>query len=172
MFDVAVGSRTEVFDTTDQASATTNGSIPALGNLQYDPTYQAFFVLLQNSGATALTAGLVGVASATDKSANKIALAAATDALQSFRGVRITGASSMAQNQIGWCQVSGNASFIHSGDTATAVDGGIVTSSTVAGKVEGAANSAAGAAGTFATAEAVVSVLDTAVKGLIKNLCI
>ncbi len=164
MFDVAVGSRTEVWTDTEY---TTEKKIPRVGKLEYDPAYQAFFRLVKQTGATALAAKMVAVSEGTGKSAWSLELAAATDALQNFAGVRVTGATDLAQNEYGWVQVGGNATFLHSGGTATVADEGVVTSGTVAGKVEGDGNDAAGAKGIFATCEAAKTTLDQEVKASI-----
>lgn len=165
MFDVAVGgisSRTAAY-----TSADFDNIAAMLGRLEYDPEYKAFFRFVKNTSATALAAQIAAVAAATAKSAYTVTLAAATDSLQSFAGVRVPGATDLAQNEYGWVQVSGQATFLHSGGAATIADDGIQTSGTVAGKVEAHTDSALGALASFAIAEAVVSVLDTNVKASI-----
>lgn len=155
-----IGDRTSVYATTDEG-------IPALGDVEWDPERKAFFRFLKNSGATAITEKLACTAPATSKSSFFCELAATTDALCIFAGVRVAGADSMAQNQCGWFQVSGQATFLHSGGEASVADKGIVTSASVAGKVEGTADSADGAKGVFAICEAAKTTLDEAVKASI-----
>ncbi len=164
MFDVAVGSRTEVWTDTEY---TTNRAIPRVGKLEYDPYYKAFFRLVKNTSATALAAQIAAVATGTAKSAFTVTLAGATDSLQNFAGVRVPGATSMAQNEYGWLQVSGQATFLHSGGAASIADDGIQTSGTVAGKVEAHTDTALGALASFAIAEAAVTTLDADVKASI-----
>ncbi len=163
MFDVAIGSRTEVFTDTEY----TAGKCPKVGKLEYDPTYQAFFRFVKNVGSAALAAKICAVSLTTSKSAYAVEKAAATDALQVFAGVRVPGATDMAQNEYGWVQVSGQATFLHSGGAASVANEGIVTSATVAGKVEGDADTAASAKGVFAICEAAKTTLDEEVKASI-----
>lgn len=168
MFQVQVGDRTAVFTLEEY----NNGSTPRVGDLEYDPDHKAFFRFLKNTGASAIPAQMVAVALTTNKSAYGCTLAAATDALVPHAGVRVAGATSMAQNEFGWFQVSGQASWLHSGGAAVAAEEAVVTSATVAGKVEGGAptvNTVASALATIAIAEAAVSVLDTVVKGSMRN---
>ena len=96
----------------------------------------------------------------TDKAAFFCSLAAATDALRPFAGVRPVGATSMAQNEYGYFQVAGSATFTHSGGQATAAEEGVVSSATTAGRVEGEATgpfTIGSHPGVFAVAQAAVS---------------
>ena len=156
MFQAAVGNRTQVFTATEY----TNGDTPRLGDLEYDPDYKTFFRYLKNSGATSIAAQLVAMSLTTGKSAYTVTLAATTDALIPFAGVRVPGATTVAQNEQGWFQVGGQATFSHGGGQATAAEEGIVSSATTAGTVEGGAPTVAtvaSQAGVFAIAEAAVS---------------
>jgi hypothetical protein len=150
------GSLTAVYSSTQL----TNGLSPKLGDRYEDEAGAKKYIFLQNSGSSAITASLVCMALTTDKTNFKCTLAAATDALIPFAGVRVVGATSMAQNECGWFQVSGPASFLHSGGAATVAEQGIVSSATVAGKVEGAADTAAGVTAAFAIAVAAKTTLD------------
>lgn len=176
MFHVMVGDRTSVYDATDYD---TNMSVPRVGQLEYDPVYKAFFRFIKNVGASALTEKLVAVAAGADKTDYEVAVAAATDGLLTFAGVRVPGASSMAQNEYGWLQVSGPATFLHSGGAATVADDGIITSASVAGKVEGVAAVPADATAALANAKAVFAycqaaktTLDEDVKATIVYSCL
>lgn len=169
MFDVRVGSRKDTYTDTDY---TTNLSLPPLGKLEWDPDYNAFFRLLKNTGAATIAASLVAVALGTDKTDFKCALAAATDAVIGFAGIRVVGATDVAQNEYGWFQVTGNGSFLHSGGQASAANEAIVTSASVAGKVEGGAptvNTVASLIATIGLCEATATVLDTVVKARLMN---
>lgn len=160
MFDSAVGTKTGIYASTDLQQ------MQPVGSLCYDTVYQAFFRFLKNTGA-ALAASLCATAPTTSKSSYYCELAAATDALMNFAGVRVVGATSVTQNYYAWLQVSGQASFLHSGGEATVAEKGIVTSASVAGKVEGVADSADGAKGVIAIAEAAKTTLDEVTKGSI-----
>lgn len=164
MFDIRVGGRLDVFDDTDY---TTNQAVPRVGTIQYDPEYNAFFKFMKNLGASTLSPKMVAVATTTDKSANACRLAAATASLQTFAGVRVPGASDVPQNSYGWFQISGNATFLSDGATTTTADVGLNTSSGTAGDVIAAPNTAAGAQGMFAVAEATVNSLGADVKARI-----
>jgi hypothetical protein len=148
----------------------TNGLTPRVGDTFYNQSNGKKYIFLKNAGATAITAQLVATATTTQKSAFTCSLAAATDALQSFAGVRVASATSLAQNEYGWFQIGGSATFLHSGGAAVAADEGIVTSATVAGKVEGAAATAVADA-SFAFAEAAKTTLNEVVTGnIVRNV--
>jgi len=139
----------------------------SVGMKFYDIARKAWFIFLKNSGAAAITQKLACVALGTDKSSYFAALAAATDAVIGFAGVRVADADSMAQGEYGWFQYTGAATFLHSGGQATAANEYIVTSATVAGKVEGGAptvNTVASLAAGFALCEAAKTTLDEEVK--------
>lgn len=159
-----------LFTDTYTAAQLAAGSCPALGTEYTDPANGKKYKFLQNSGATAITASLACVALGTDKSAYKCALAAATDAVMGFAGVRVVGASSMAQNECGWFQIGGPATFT-AGATGTTVDDRVITSADAAGKVEVMAATVAshkasfGEAVTSTTADVVVVNIDRSVWG-------
>lgn len=165
-FEIDVGNvKDDVFDNDDVVA----GSCPVPGTIFWSTEYQAFFRFLQNrEAATAITEELACVASGDDRGANGVHVAAATGALQNFAAVRVPGAASMAggasfTGQWGWFQVTGLATFLCSGGTAIVADTGVVTSGTVAGKIEGVASDVASALGTFGVATEAATVLDTEV---------
>lgn len=156
MFQAGVGSRTDIFTDTEY----TNGVTPRVGDIEWDPDVKAFFRFLKNTGATAIAAQEIAMSLTTNKSAFGCTLAAATDALRPFAGVRRPSATSMAQNEYGWFQVGGNATFTHSGGQASAAEEGLVSSATTPGRVEGEATgpfTIASHPGVFAVAEAAVT---------------
>lgn len=147
-----------------------NHESPRVGYLYYDHRTGKSYRFVKNTGSGSLAAQLVATTLTTSKGSWECELAAATDALRSFAGVRPVGATALAQNEFGYLQVGGPAVFTHSGGQATAAEEGIVTSASVAGKVEGEATgpfTIASHPGVFAVAEAAVSVLDTDVEGII-----
>jgi hypothetical protein len=110
------------------------------------------YIFLKNSGATAITEKLACVALTTDKQNRFCTLAAATAAVAPFAGVRVVGATSMAQGEYGWFQCCGSATFTASSDTTTA-EIGVVTSNQTAGTVEAAADTGVGSFASFGIAE-------------------
>lgn len=167
MSTTLIGSLTKSY-TAAEVSA---GKSPPLGYLYEDGKGKAW-KFLKNNGATAITSRLVAVALTTEKSNNLVELAAATDALRPFAGVRPPSSDSMAQNESGYFQVAGSATFLHSGGQATAAEEGVVTSASVAGKVEGEATgpfTIASHPGVFAVAEAAKTLLDEVVTATIER---
>lgn len=156
------------------AAQYTAGTIWRLGAHFVDPKTAKKYIFLKNTGASAITARLIAMALTTDKSNFYCSLAAATDALRPFAGVRVPSATSLAQNEYGWFQIGGSAEFLHSGGAATVAEEGIVSSASVAGKVEGEASgpfTIASHPGVFAVAEAAKTTLDeTVVASITRNI--
>lgn len=165
-----IGSLTEAYTSTQYDA----GATPRLGQTYFDEKNGKKYIFLKNTGSSAITASLIAMALTTAKSAFTCTLAAATDALIPFAGVRVVGATSLAQNEYGWFQIGGPASFLHSGGAATAAEEYIVSSASVAGKVEGGAPTVAtvaSLAGGFAIAEAAKTTLDEVVAAnIVKNV--
>lgn len=151
-----IGSLTAVYTQTQYAA----GATPRLGQVYFDEKNCRKYIFLKNSGATAIAAQEITMSLTTDKSSFFCSLSAATDALRPFAGVRAVGATSMAQNEYGWFQISGSATFTHSGGQASVAEEGLVSSATTAGRVEGEASgpfTIGSHPGVFAVAEAAVS---------------
>lgn len=108
-----IGSLTAAYTATQLAA----GDVPQLGQRYYDPATNKEYVFLQNAGATAI--GASQCAKVNDSSAFKVEI---SDTLSGydFAGVRPVGATDLDQNECGWFQVKGNATFIH-GSSAAAI---------------------------------------------------
>lgn len=131
--------------------------------------YGAWFKMLQNLGSDPITASLCALAATTDPENNACRLAETADAL-TFAGVRVVGAESLAQNAWGLFQISGVATLTFSDEAtpeAVLAGGGVNIDGSSGGKVQGAANSAAGVAGTFAVSHEAENVADATFKASI-----
>lgn len=152
----------------------TAGTIWRLGAWFIDPKTAKKYIFVKNSGSSSITARLIAMSLTTSKRTYNVTLAAATDALIPFAGVRVAGATALAQNEYGWLQVGGPAEFLHSGGAATVAEEYIVSSASVAGKIEGGAPTVAtvaSLAGGFAIAEAAYTTLDDVVyANIVKNI--
>lgn len=125
------------------------GDTPKLGDWYYDHVRHAKFIFLRNSGSAAIAAQNVAVSLTTNRAYSPIAATAtafqsATPAViqaaggtnnQAFGGSRVTGATSVAQHECGWFQISGPANLTAdaAGTTADSIQ---VTSNATAGNVE------------------------------------
>lgn len=158
------GSLTAVYTATQY----TAGLTPRVGDTYHDAVNSKKYIFLKNTGASAITAKLVAVSLTTSKSAFACSLPAATNNLP-FAGARVSGATSMAQNEYGWFQIAGSATL--TADAAgTAAEAYVTTSNATAGNVEALAGTAAvDAVNAFGIAEATVTAGD-AVVILNKNL--
>lgn len=132
---------------------------PSLGMRYRDANGDKEYIFLQNSGASAITAQLFANALGADKTNHKCALAAATDALMGFAGVRAVAADSMAQNECGWFQYKGYATLI-AGATGVTIDDQVVSSADAAGKVETMAATVASLKASIGEAIATASSAD------------
>lgn len=138
------------------AEVTAQKICPPLGTLYQDPKTGKKYKFLKNAGATAITAQMAAVIS--DASAFTVAVGNTLNN-PAFAGCRVTGATSMAQNESGWFQISGNATLIL-GDTANALtanqEGIVIDDDTDCGKV-GKAVITTGATVNQSTAEAALA---------------
>lgn len=112
----------------------TKGLLPRVGDTYYDQANGKAYIFLKNTGASAITAGLVATALTTAKTSFTCELPATTNDLP-FAGARVLLATSLAQNEYGWFQVKGSASLIADAAGTTA-EKHCVTSNATAGNVE------------------------------------
>jgi hypothetical protein len=158
-FPVFIGDdKTGVFTDTNY----TDGKTPRAKAWFVDPSGGRKWIFLKNSSATAITEELACMALTTDKTSGFCTLAAATANLAPFAGVRITGATSLANTEWAWFQIGGTATMQAGSDTTTA-ELGVVTSNQTAGKVEESADTGKGAIATFGIAETTTASADVEV---------
>lgn len=152
-FDVNVGTLTQVWTLTEYSA----GLCPKVGTTFYNENLSVgpvgWYIFLRNSQSTAIAASLVCSAllgdrvwtsssiTSTTAPTPSCQLAATTNNLP-FGGVRVVGATSVAQNEFGWFQISGAATL--TADAAgTAPETYVTTSNATAGRVESLAGTAA-----------------------------
>ena len=147
------------------ATQYTKGLTPRLGDTYFDQARGKTYIFLMNNAAGAIAAKLATRALTTDKTNFYCQVASTTIAGNEllFAGVRVAGATSLAQNEYGWFQVKGSATVTASSDTTTA-ELGVCTSNQSAGQVEAAADTSAGIRGTFGVAETTTASGDVVVK--------
>lgn len=151
--DVNLGSATQVFTLTEY----NNGQTPKCGqriynnNLGWGPIGD--YIFLRNSQSTSIAASLVCSAllgdrvwtttsiTSTTVPTPSCQLAATTNNLP-FGGVRVVGATSVAQNEFGWFQISG-AAVLTADAAGTTAEAYVTTSNATAGNVEALASTAA-----------------------------
>lgn len=125
-----------------------NGQTPRVGDWYFDHVRNAKFVFLRNSGSASIAAKNVAVSLTTNRAlaptSGTAASPSATPACiqaagstnnQAFAGCRVSGATSLAQNEFGWFQISGPATLTADAAGSTA-DSVVVTSNATAGAVE------------------------------------
>lgn len=160
-----IGKITEVITAAEYANGV-GGDSPALGEEFWCKRTKTLWKFLKYVGASASYTGkLCTVALGTNKSAFFCDLAAATDAVIGFAGIRPTTylgvtVTQPAAGEYAWWQIAGPATFLHSGGEATVADDWIVTSASVAGKVEGRTTTVASLAAGFALCEAAKTLVD------------
>ena len=147
------------------ATQYSKGLTPRLGDTYFDQARNKAYIFLMNDGSGAIAAKLAVRALATDLSDFHAVVASTTITGNEllFAGVRVSGATSLAQNEYGWFQVKGSATFTASSDTTTA-NLGVMTSNQSAGQVEAASADDAGIRGTFGIAETTTASGDVVVK--------
>lgn len=171
--EIILGSATDVFTRTQYNA----GQTPKVGQYFYNLSLSfgpiGYYIFLRNSGSSAIAANQVASAVATDRAwttttitstttpTPACSLAAATNNLP-FAGARVSSATSMAQNEFGWFQISGYATL--TADAAgTTADAYVTTSNATAGSVEAlASTNAVDAVNAFGIAET------TTTAGLVK----
>ena len=147
------------------ATQYTRGLTPRLGDTFFDQANNKAYIFLMNDASGAIAANLAVRALATDLADFHCVVSSTTIADNEllFAGVRVTGATSLAEDEYGWFQVKGTATFTASSDTTTA-NLGVCTSNQSAGQVEAAADTAAGIRGTFGIAQTTTASAAVVVK--------
>ena len=160
-FPIFIGLTTDAYTETQY---TTDLTIPRRGQWYQDPANGKKWVFLENEGTASLAAQLAARATTTDKATFKCRTMSTTitDNELLFAGVRVTGATAVADDEYGWFQIGGSCTMTASSDTTTA-ELGVVASNQSAGQAEAAADSAAGIRGTFGTAETTTASADVVV---------
>lgn len=122
-----------------------------LGKRWFAPTLAAWVVFVKNLGATTITAGMVVLATTTDRNTGGVRISGTAGGEFNVAGVRPVGADDLAQNKYGCIIVEGPALgvLVGAGTDVSAAEQGVGTGTT-AGKVNLAADTAAGAKGMFA----------------------
>jgi hypothetical protein len=142
-----------------------DGLLPRVGDTYFDQANNKAYIFLKNDASTAIAAKLAVRATTTDL-ANFFCRVASTTIADNellFAGVRVSGATSLAEDEYGWFQVKGTVTMTASSDTTTA-NLGVCTSNQSAGQVEAAADTAAGIRGTFGVAQTTTASGDVVVK--------
>lgn len=113
---------------------TTKGLLPRVGDTYHDQRSSKTYIFLKNTGSSAIAAKLCATSLTTSKAAFACELPAATNDLP-FAGCRVSGATSLAQNEYGWFQIKGSAT-ITADAAGTTAEKHCVTSNATAGNVE------------------------------------
>lgn len=130
--EMLIGSLTASYTDTQY---TTNTATPRVGDWFYDPATYAKYIFLKNTGSASIAAQNVATSTTTQRATFVCQQAAGGTNNQAFAGCRRVGATSVAQNEYGWFQISGPATL--TADAAgTTADSGVVTSNATAGAVE------------------------------------
>jgi hypothetical protein len=143
---------------------TTKALLPRVGDTYYDQANAKAYIFLKNTGSSAIPAKTVATALTTAKSSFTCELPAATNDLP-FAGARVSGATSLAQNEYGWFQVKGSATLLADAAGTTA-EKHCVTSNATAGRVETQSSTyavAMGPATVFGIAETTTTTGDVVV---------
>ena len=111
-----------------------NGITPRVGDTYFNQSNGKAYIFLKNTGSSALAASICATSLTTAKAAYTCELPAATADLP-FAGVRVVGATSLAQNEFGWFQVKGVAT-VTADAAGTTAEKYITTSNGTAGNVE------------------------------------
>lgn len=126
-----VGSLTAAYTSTQYDA----GSTPRVGDWFYDTTTKSKYIFLKNTGSASIAASDVATSTTTQRDTYLCQQAAGGTNNQAFAGARRSDATSLAQNEYGWFQISGKATL--TADAAgTTADSGVVTSNATAGAVE------------------------------------
>ena len=157
---ISVGDLTAVYTATQY----TAGATPRVGTVRTDAKGTKKYIFLKNAGASAIAAKIGAIATTTMKSSYFCTLASTTVASNEnlFAGFRVSGATSMAQDEYGWFQISGSATVTASSDTTTA-EVGVCFSNQTAGTVEASADTAAGNRTQFGVAQTTTASGDVVV---------
>lgn len=151
-------------------------SVWRVGTVWVDPATGKKYIFAKQTGATAVAAKKA--VKITDASAFEVQINATLNK-RGFGGVRVSGATNLAQNEYGWLQIGGNATFIF-GDSARATvagEGVVLDDDTDGGNIGGVdldvsstvnettvEASVESLHGVFGTAEAAVSTTDADVE--------
>lgn len=111
-----------------------NGLTPRVGDTYHDQRNSKTYIFLKNTGSSSIAASLVATSLTTSKASFACELPAATNDLP-FAGVRVVGATAVAQNEFGWFQVKGVAT-VTADAAGTTAEKHCVTSNATAGNVE------------------------------------
>ena len=146
------------------ATQYTNGLTPRYGDTFHDQANGKRYIFLKNLGSGSIAAKTGAVSLTTDRAAFGCRAPSTTIAGNELcnAGIRVSGATTVAQNESGWFQIGGSATVTASSDTTTA-DLGVVYSNQSAGQVEAAADSAAGIRGTIGIAATTTASGDVVV---------
>lgn len=123
---VRPGSLTEVY----------TSAVVKAGSVWIDPSNGKKYIFLLNAGSSAISAKECAITS--DASAYSVTLNTTLNS-PSFAGVRVSGATDVAQNEYGWFQIGGNATCIF-GDSAlttTAGQGVVLDDDSDGGRIGG-----------------------------------
>lgn len=146
------------------------GQLPALGTVYYDAQNKKKYIFLKNTGATSIAASECATALTTDTTNFYCTIFPGDKLTSNFAGVRVVGATSLAQNQYGWFQIGGNATLKSDSGNTIAAEGGVVSSDATAGTVEAMPNTGIGALAAFAIAQTVAATATTFVANIFKSI--
>lgn len=171
--EILIGTYTDSYTDTQY---TTQAVTPRVGDWFYDYSLNAKFIFLKNTGSASIAAGEIAVATTTMPATYTCKQGTGGALQEPFAGSRLytynsTTPTSVAQNEYGWFQISGNATVL-ADSTGTTAGKGVVSSNATAGKVEVVSNTFAdtmNSATVFAIAQATASS-GTAAVNIIGNV--